>query len=89
MFRICSRINNFYVYAFYRNEGHDGSLYYCLLDSMARVQSVDDKAVFVLLVMPMLITLSGWNQSLLLIDMGVMLLIFVICHVSTVGARSY
>ena len=26
---------------------HDGSLYDCLLDYMARVQSVDDKAVFV------------------------------------------
>ena len=47
MFRTCRRINNFYVYAFYRNPGHDGSLYDCLLDSMARVQSVDDKAVFV------------------------------------------
>ena len=47
VFRICSRINNFYVYAFYRNPGHDGSLYDCLLDSMARVQSVDDKSVFV------------------------------------------
>ena len=40
-------INSFYVYAFYRNLGHDGSPYDCLLDSMARVQSVDDKAVFV------------------------------------------
>ena len=47
LFRICSRINNFYVHAFYHNPGHDGSLYDCLLDSMARVQSVDDKAVFV------------------------------------------
>ena len=47
VFRICSRINNCYVYAFYCNPGHDGSLYDCLLDSMARVQSVDDKAVFV------------------------------------------
>ena len=46
MFRICNRINNFYVYAFCRIPGPDGSLYYCLLDSMARVQSVDDKAVF-------------------------------------------
>ena len=36
---------------------------------------------FSLLVMPMLITLSGWSQSLLLIDMGVMLLIFAICQV--------
>ena len=45
--RNCSWRNNFYVYAFYRNPGHDGSLYACLLDSMTRVQSVDDKAVFV------------------------------------------
>ena len=42
-----SRMNNFYVYAFYRNPRHDGSLYYCLLDSTARVPSVDEKAVFV------------------------------------------
>ena len=47
MFRICIRINNFYVKAIYRNPEHDGSLYDCLLDSMALVQSVDDKAVFV------------------------------------------
>ena len=40
-------MNNFYVYAFFRNPGHDGSFYECLLDSMARVQSVDDRAVFV------------------------------------------
>ena len=47
MFRICSRINNFYVYAFYRNPGLDVSLYDCLLDYMARVQSVNDMDVFV------------------------------------------
>ena len=47
VFRICNRINSFYVYAFYRNPGLDGSLYDCLLESMAWVQSVDDKAVFV------------------------------------------
>ena len=47
MFHICSRINNFNVYEFYHNPGHDGSLYDCLLDSKARVQSVDDKEVFV------------------------------------------
>ena len=35
VFRICSRINNFYVYDFYRNPGHAGSLYDCLLDSTA------------------------------------------------------
>ena len=45
MFCICSIINNFYVYAFYRNPGRDGSPYDCLLESMARIQSVDDKAV--------------------------------------------
>ena len=50
VFRICGRIINFYAYTFYRNPGHDGLLYDCLLesaDSMVRVQSVDDKAVFV------------------------------------------
>ena len=31
----------------YGNPGHDASLYDCLLDSMARVQSINDKAVFV------------------------------------------
>ena len=43
--------------AFYRNPGHDGSLYDCLLDSVARLQSVDDKAVFVFVGDEMLITL--------------------------------
>ena len=47
VFRICSRINIFYDHAFYRNPGHYGSLYDHLLDSMAREQSFDDKAVFV------------------------------------------
>ena len=42
-----SRINNFYVYAFYLNPGYDGSLYDCLFDSTAQVPPVDDKAVFV------------------------------------------
>ena len=55
VFRICSGMNNFYVYAFYHNPGYDGSLYDCLLDSMARVQSVDDKAVFVFVADGMLI----------------------------------
>ena len=39
--------NNFYVYGFCRNQGHDCSLYDCLLDSMAQVQSFDVKVVFV------------------------------------------
>ena len=67
-FRICSRINNFYVHAFYCNPGHDGSLYDYFLDSMARVQSVDDKAVFVFV---------GDDKK----DMGVMILIFAIRQV--------
>ena len=45
--RTCSRINNFYVYAFYCNPGHNGAHYNFLFDSVAQVQSVDDKAVFV------------------------------------------
>ena len=45
--RICGKVNNFYVYAFYRNPGHDGSLYDCMLGSMGLVQSIDRKAVFV------------------------------------------
>ena len=36
-----------YVYSCYRKPGHDGSLYDCLLNSMAWLQSVDDRAVFV------------------------------------------
>ena len=42
-----SRINNYYVFAFYHYSGDDGSIYDCLLDSMGWWQSVDDKAVFV------------------------------------------
>ena len=62
-------INNFYVYAFYRNQGHDGSLYDCLLDSMDQVQSVDDKARFVFLGDDIAHhSDSDWSQSLLLID---------------------
>ena len=43
---------------------------------MARVQSVDDKAIFVFVGDDNALTLSGWSQSLLLINMGMMLLIF-------------
>ena len=39
-----------FVYAFYHSPGHDSSLYDCLLNSMTRVQSVNDKAVFVYVV---------------------------------------
>ena len=45
---------------------------------------------FYLLVMPMLITLSDFSQSLFRIEMGVTLWIFVIYQIVTVvGARSY
>ena len=37
----------FFVYAFYRYPRNDSLLYDCILNSMARVQSVDDKDVFV------------------------------------------
>ena len=47
MLLICSMINNIYVYAFYRNAWHDGSLHDCLLYSISLVQSVEDKAVLV------------------------------------------
>ena len=81
MFRICSRIKK-YVYAYYCNPGHDGSLYDCLLDSIARVQSVDDKAVFVF-VSNVNAHHSEWLKpvSVLLIGTGVMPLIFAICWV--------
>ena len=79
--RICSRINNFYVYAFYRNQGHDGLLYDCLLDFLALVQSVDDKAVLVF-VGDANAHHSGWLESVSPTDrQGVMLLIFAICRV--------
>ena len=47
VFHIFSRLDNFYLYVFYHNPGHNGSLNDCLLDSMTRVQSADDKAIFV------------------------------------------
>ena len=67
VFRICSRINNFYVYAFYRNPGHDGSLYDYLLDSTPRVLSVDDKTV-ILFVGDANVHHSEWLESVSLID---------------------
>ena len=41
---------------------HDGSLYDCLLDSMARVQSIDHKAVF-FFVCAANAHYSGWQGS--------------------------
>ena len=88
MFRTCSRINYFHIYAFYRNRGHDGSLYDCLLDSIARVKSIDDKAVFVSVgdVNGMIAftqkSHSEWLESVSTTDRhGVMLFIFAICQV--------
>ena len=53
MFRICNRINNFYICTLYHNPGHDGSLNDCLLD---------DKAVFVI-VGDANAHHSGWLES--------------------------
>ena len=47
---IYNRTNNFYISAFYCNRGNDGSLYDCLLDSMALSSS----------------TISWWYSSLCL-----------------------
>ena len=44
--RICGRVNNFYVYSFYRNPHHDDSIYNCMLESMCCAQSSDSKSVF-------------------------------------------
>ena len=64
------------------NPGHDDSLADCLLDSMVRVESVDDKAVFVFVPDANAhLSQKLYSQSLLLIGKGVMLLIFVICCV--------
>ena len=72
-FALCTII--FYIYAFFCNPGHDGSLFDCLLDTMARVQSVDDKAVF--FVDDANAHDSEWVGSVSPTDrMGVMLLIF-------------
>ena len=40
----------YYVNVAYCNPGRDGSLYYCLIYSNARVQLVDDKVLFVFVV---------------------------------------
>ena len=77
-----SRINNFYVFAFFRNPGHDGSLYDCLLDSIwLGYRQLMKKQSLSLLVMRMLIALSGFSRSLILIGTVVIRLIFAICPV--------
>ena len=64
VFRIYSRINNFYFYVFFCNSGHDGSLCDCLL-TWLRCNRLMIRQSLSLLVMPMLITLSGWTALLL------------------------
>ena len=81
VFRICSRMDNFYVNALYRNPGHESSLYDCLLDSVAGYSQLMKKKSLPSSVMRMLNTLSGWSLSLLLISTCVILLIFAICQV--------
>ena len=45
--KVCSRFNNFYLFPSYRNPDLDGSIYECLLNSMASIQEVDNKASFI------------------------------------------
>ena len=71
-FILAVKINNFYVCAFYRNIRHDDSLHNCRLDSLLlRYNQLLIKLSLSLLVMPMLITLSGWSRSLLRIGIDV------------------
>ena len=44
--RICSSSNNFYVFIVYRNPDLSDAFFDCLLTGMAKVQSVDRKASF-------------------------------------------
>ena len=44
--RVCSRLVNFYIFGVYRNPNNDDSIYDCLLNAMASIQSVDRKASF-------------------------------------------
>ena len=45
--RVCGGRQNFYVFAVYRNPNLDDHIYDCLIDSMARIESVDGRAAFV------------------------------------------
>ena len=82
VFCICSRIHNFYVYAFHHNPGQDGSQHDCLLESMALVQSADDRAVFVFIGDANAHhSECGWSLLLPLISTVVMFLIFAIFQV--------
>ena len=47
-FKIYSKFYNVYIFALYRNPGHDDSIYDCLLEGIALAQSVDRKACFVI-----------------------------------------
>ena len=76
MFRICNRINNFYVYALYCGQGTMVHSMTVSLTLWFRCNQLMKRRSLSLLVMPMLITLRGYSQSLILIDMVVMLLIF-------------
>ena len=70
----------FLCYFLYSNPGNDGPLYDCLLDSMARVQSADDKVGFVFVGDANAHHAEWLESSLKLIGMGMMLLIFAICR---------
>ena len=45
--RVCSRINNFYIFNVYRNPDLDSSIFDCLLESMHSIQRSDRKSCFI------------------------------------------
>ena len=47
-FKIFSKHYNIYIFALYRNPGHDDSIYDCLLEGIGLAQSLDKKACFVI-----------------------------------------
>ena len=47
-FKIYSKFYNVYIFALYRNPGHDDSIYDCILEGIALAQSLDRKACFII-----------------------------------------
>ena len=81
VFRICSRIKKNYVHAFTITQGSMVHFMTVFLTRWLGCNQLMIMQSLSLLGMTLLITLSGYSQSLLLIDMGVTLLIFAICQV--------
>ena len=47
LFRVCSRVNNYYIFNLYRNPDLDNCIFDCLLESMHRIQRSDRKSCFI------------------------------------------